>query len=95
MTHRVLNIYKELDMTGPDNTPIFRIGGTWELSLKGVWVGKVWVLRRFESTDDWGVAQVYESNVEDSAFFQGGSVADYMVAVGEAGTGTCIVRCVK
>lgn len=95
MGHRVLNLYKELDMTTNDYTPIFELHDTWELSITGTWTGTVTVLRRFNATDDWGVVQSYTENIEDSTFFKGGAVAYYMVVVGTPGTGTAKVRCVR
>lgn len=95
MSRGILNVKKSLDMTGPDYTVIFHIGGKWELSLTGTWTGTVYVLRRFDPMDDWGIVKEYTENIEDSAYFQGGSVAYYMVAVKTAGTGTCVVRCFK
>ncbi len=93
--HKVLNLYKELDMTTSDYSDIFHLGYDWELSITGTWTGTVWVLRRFNPSHDWGVAQAYTENIEDSAVFKSNTSAYYMVAVGVVGTGTAVVRCVR
>lgn len=90
-----LNLKKDLDMTTTDYVGPFHIGGTWELSLTGTWTGTISVLRRFNLSDSWGVCQEYVENVEDSAFFKGGSIAHYLIAVTTPGTGACTVRAFK
>jgi len=93
--HRVLNIKANLNMASPSNTDIFYIDGAFEISLTGTWTGTVSILRRFDPADDWGIAQSYTENIEDSAFFKGPTPAYYMAAVTSAGTGTASIRIVK
>ena len=76
MTSIITESLVEMEVTGPNNfsSPIENLGGFFNYSLRGTWVGTITLQRSFDSGSTWEDVDTHTSNVSTYGYEPGKAV---------------------